>query len=1165
MEKFEKAAKSKALQMAAKNLDWEKVMALVDELGPQSWRERSLMGDAPEWAAYDECAKRGAEPPWSWLETLEAKPHEIDLLEKRAIERWDSMSPKSKDIASRWMFACAPKQPWSGCFSEMSSKDESLAEGWGAELLSRLGKGSLDASWAQHPGFWRMCSKASPKMTAKMGQALHGSGMGSIGLASTHGAMGLASAWIDRLDPEQALLVLGLAHCSSMNDWSQFEQACLGVGGDLGAELNTRDLSSMVAEAARPGASVYQGAFFAIYQQGELASPRYGSGDAKSWGKAMQKLASRASMALASAGAGAPELSEWLSERLDPKFVALAMPERAANLDFSNFDGQQVVEALTQLHKSGDVDALARAGSLAAQRLWDLNRRFESLGLDTPRHGGLDDAALALWRAQDARGFEGFLVKLSELAGSAGVASSLCGIPSPALHSDGGFKEPGCAGQVIALLRLVDPSSRDGLGRLVWSQEGQRSDPLTALLAKAEAAAHLELLDAGALESWDFDPPAELGPREAWRSLNLGKEPWAKSSAPAMAVEGWESSFEAIERFRMELGHGQSSRLESGVPPTPRMDKGAPSARNAWNIFAMGHAKLAADWLCQQWMGTQGQSEMADKLCASMSKAARAQIARRMPEAFEEKMESWAKGKAQLRVVSSCQDAAKALGEDGPSAPSFQEALCAACMCASAYGLAKSHRPEQSGYYGSRDIRTASRLAEQAKDLDGYLAQACEALSMSDWDESGDFGKKELCGKGFWGALCMKSTSTDIASTGWALDWADAGLSAKSEHAQASLRGLFEIPPGEHASDERWMQLLGEAKFCLSAAGVEGWHRLPGEHSALEMAVDCRALSSGLAGRADRGCFGEGVVKKLVEMGAKASDNEAPKGRDALALCATVERKQSPSSVMKALLRSPSANPSQGALLSILAKGKSTLSEKLVDDLSGKALANPCMDALVRLGLCCPDVRPGLWLVNALKSEGGKFLAPDLLAAMARGGADAKSCASVSMCMNQRGLSPSVESQSSMDLCAFGELLKSDTWNFSQNISNWMKAGARPGQVKLDALPGVVAQSCARSGCVDSASLPQAALAMALDHWSGAKPSGGLGARLLSAVCSWPSEWMGPGELRSVGFFMSEIESRGKAEPLRAAVEDSDLAKLEAWAISSVAVASGPKAAKQRL
>lgn len=1165
MEKFEKAAKSKGLHMAAKNLDWEKAKALVDELGPQSWRERSLMGDSPEWAAYDECARLGVEPSWSMLESLGAKTHEIDQLEKRAIERWESMAPKSKEIAARWMLSCAPKQPWSGCFSEISSKDDAVAEGWGAELLNRLGKGSLDASWSQHPGFWRMCSKASPKMTVKIGQALHAAAMGSIGSASKNGAMGLASAWIDRLDPEQALLVLALAHCSSMNDWHQFEQTCGEAGGVLGSELKTRDLSSMVAEAARPGSTGSQSEFIAIYQQGELASPRYGSGDAKSWGKAMRKMASRAAMALSSAGEGAPELSNWLSERMDPKLVAVAMPERAANLDFSNLSGQQVIDALIQLHKSGDVDALARAGSLAAQRLWDLNQRLESLGLDRPRHGGIDDAALALWRAQDARGFEGFLVKLRELSGSAGIASSLCGIPSPALNYDGGFKEPGCAGQVIALLRVVDPSSLDGSGSLVWGQEGQRSDPLSALLAKAEAAAHLDLLDAGALEAWDFEAPAEMGPRETWGSLHLSKEPWAKSTTPAMAVEGWESAFEAIERFRLELTHAQPSRFESGVPPKPGMDKGSPSARNAWNVFATGHAKLAADWLCQQWMGTLGQSEMADKLCSSMGAQAREAIAQRMPEAFEEKMESWSKGKMQLRVVASCQAAAKALGEDGPSTPSVQEALCAACMCASAYGLAKSYRPEQSGYYGSRDARTSSRLAEQAKELDGYLPQACSALSMSGWGESGPFGKKELCGKGFWGALCMKATSSDIASKGWAQEWADAGLSAQSEHAQASLRGLFEIPPSEHANDERWMQLLAEAQACLSAAGVEGWHRLSGEHSALEMAVDCRAMSSGAVGRADRGCFGEGVVKKLIEMGARASDDQAPKGRDALALCASVERKQSPSSVMKALLRSPSANPSQGALLSILAKGKSTLSEKLVDELSGKALARPCMDALVRLGLCCPDARPGLWLANALKSEGGKVLAPDLLAALARGGADAKSCASVAMCMQQRRLSPSLESQRSMDLGAFGELLKSDSWNFSQNISNWMQAGAKPGAVRLDALPGLVAQSCARSGCVDSASLPQAALAMALDHWSAAKPSGGLGARLLSVVCSLPEEWMGPSELQSVGFFMSEIESRGKAEALRAAVEDSDLAKLESWAISAVAGSAGPKAPRQRL
>jgi hypothetical protein len=305
-------------------------------------------------------------------------------------------------------------------------------------------------------------------------------------------------------------------------------------------------------------------------------------------------------------------------------------------------------------------------------------------------------------------------------------------------------------------------------------------------------------------------------------------------------------------------------------------------------------------------------------------------------------------------------------------------------MCASAYGLSKSNDHEKSGYYGSSDNRTGSRLSEQAKELDGYLAKACEVLSMSQWEEWGPFGKKELCAKGFWGALCMKSIARDVEASGWAQDWDDADLSEKSAHAQASLRGLFEIPPSEHDSDERCLQLLAEAKKCLDKAGVDGWRRLPGEHSVLEMAVEARAIPNGLMVRADRGCFGVGVVKKLVEMGACPSDDQAPKGRDALALCALVERKYSSSSVMKAVLSSPMGNPSKGELVSILAKGESTLSGKLVDELSAKAVGNPSMDTLVRLGLCCPDAKAVLWLGNALKSKEGEKLAPDLLGELGR-------------------------------------------------------------------------------------------------------------------------------------------------------------------------------------
>jgi hypothetical protein len=1009
-----------------------------------------------------------------------------------------------------------------------------------------------------------MCAKAAPKMAPKLAQSLRESSMGSIGMAAKNGATTLASLWIDRLDPEQALLVLAMGHVSSTRDWEAFEQACRGAGGELGRELGTRDLKAMMGEAARPGSTASKEGFVSIYQKEELAKPHYGSADANTWERAMKRLASRASMALAGSGAGAVSLSDWLSARLDPKLVAVALPQRALSLDFSELDGQQVVAALIQLHKSGDVDALARAGSLAAQRLWDLNQKLESLGLDRHRQGGIDEAALVLWRSQDARGFEAFLMKLSDLAGSSGIAAGLCGIPTPALHYDGGFKEPGCAGQVIALLRVVGSDAKDANGALIWSQKSKRSDPLAALLSKSEDAAHLALLDAGAFEAWDYEVPKPIGARSSWSGLNLAREPWAKTTSPERAVEAWESAFEAMEHLRMELGQVQEQRLAYGVPPKPGIEKGSPSARNAWNIFAIGQAKLAADWLCEQWMGSQAQCEIADKLCASLNKDVRKAIIKSMPEAFEVQMASWSK-KGSQRVIASCQAAARALGEDGPSIPSVQETLCAAFMCASAYGLSKSNDHEKSGYYGSRDNRTGSRLSEQAKELDGYLAKACEVLSMSQWEEWGPFGKKELCAKGFWGALCMKSIARDVEASGWEKDWDDAGLSEKSAHAQASLRGLFEIPPSEHDSDERCLQLLATAKKCLDKAGVDGWRRLPGEHSVLEMAVEARAIPNGLMVRADRGCFGVGVVKKLVEMGACPSDDQAPKGRDALALCALVERKYSSSSVMKALLSSPMGNPSKGELVSILAKGESTLSGKLVDELSAKAVGNPSMDTLVRLGLCCPDAKAVLWLGNALKSKEGEKLAPDLLGELGRARADAKSCAAVSMCMSQRGLVMSVESQRAMDRCALGELLKSDTWDFAENMGNWIKAGASKVQMSLEDLPGQLAQSCLRAGMRDSASLPQAALAMALDYWSGEKPTGGLGARVLSVVCSLPQEWMGADEVGSVGWFMSEIESRGKAEALRTALVEADIAKLESWALSAVACTARQKKARQSL
>ena len=291
-------------------------------------------------------------------------------------------------------------------------------------------------------------------------------------------------------------------------------------------------------------------------------------------------------------------------------------------------------------------------------------------------------------------------------------------------------------------------------------------------------------------------------------------------------------------------------------------------------------------------------------------------------------------------------------------------------------------------------------LTDSALGLRNHLPRAALLLQKADppWIGTYGFNGSELAAKAAWGALALESVVRREVS--WGEGWNGIKIDPKSPQARALLSAMFTpVTLSESLKRERSvLELAQEAQSWIAEQGVNGFERLSGltpSRSALELVVDCKMETRW--SDETPSSFGPEICLDLVKRGANPSDPDAPCGRDALALAATIHRRESPSKLMKALLSSPLSKPGRGALWVILCDtAKAKLSEKLTGELMERARDKPEMSGLTLLaeGLSEFDTRAQREMARAFESSpAARALAGEgLLGAMARQGASPMRC-----------------------------------------------------------------------------------------------------------------------------------------------------------------------------
>ena len=313
----------------------------------------------------------------------------------------------------------------------------------------------------------------------------------------------------------------------------------------------------------------------------------------------------------------------------------------------------------------------------------------------------------------------------------------------------------------------------------------------------------------------------------------------------------------------------------------------------------------------------------------------------------------------------------------------------------------------------------------------------------------------------------------------WSELWEGIELDPGNQWTDSCLSALFTPSALARGGGADIMSLLGEASSWLNGFGAKGLGRLPGERSAIERAVDSRFGTGKGKPDSEDGCFGEEVATKLLQLGADPSDPGAPGGMDALALCAGLERRASPSSVMKALAKSGRAFPGRGALLARLSTG-SGLSEKMVDTLADAALGKPELGALALLGSKVgSSALARAWIVRLMSSspDAKAFAGDGLLGEMVAIDAGAFACLAVAGAMREQGLEPSKADRRA--LLAHGMLGDMERCD-EEILAKWAQAGASKEPIDGSLLDGEMGKACVDAGLGPTVCVADALMARAL-------------------------------------------------------------------------------------
>ena len=1174
---FEREALGKALEIAASAGAWDKAGALLSKLGEAAWARPALMGESPQRKALDRAWSLGEAPPSDWQEARRDAPGAFEEMEARAFDlaRRGAASRDAGRAALGWLARSAPRNRspfglafdgWRADGSEAGAKKLDLSE-WARALAERAREGSLDASWRDCRGLWAMRADlaAGPAADA-FDDALAKAGLLPPILAASMGCEGTAQRAIKSLAPEKALAALAARLSESAGDWAAFEALAPSPGASggngAGSDLSWRDLACEGEQ--RADLDFMENFAHPVWGSRTWASAAGYKGEALAR-KAIGALARRAAPLLSGADAGSLAMRAWVAARA-PAEVATELSPRGSDYDLSAYSREEVFEAIEQAREL-DSPELAGLGRAAAERLWGLR---EPSAEPFKNASGFDKAAGGLWRAAAPEAFEAYARRLSELCGAAGEAAYLCGLPEPLLRRE--FEnQPGSPGHLVALGRAFPPGclTLDGADR--WGESHGGPSGWAFELRRSLGVSHLaRSLDAGELGGWMGAPPPEpLPPIESWGEVDLRESRWRAGAQGADVSAGFEGALEALCELALR---GDPEHSEPDRPATGG-NEDAPS-RLAWRRYAQARPQRCAELLAERWTSGEFEGREATLVAEFLAPEQKAAVARELPAAIQAAFEkfgairgSGGSSRAAPRAHEASRKAAQALASASEAAFDERDRLCAACMAASAYGIGLALGARS----GSLEHWDKALLADSAKGLREHLPRAALLLGSSDVDEprAEGFGGADLAAKAAWGALALESAAPGRGS--WGALWEDVAIDPRTSQARALLSAMFTPAALERRAGPGLESLAAEAHAWASRQGADGFGRLEGREgarSALELAVDCRVERKWRD--EDASSFGPGICQALVGMGADPSAADAPRGDDAMALCAKLHRRESPSKSMKALMGSPLAKPGRGALWSILAdSSKAKLSEKLSDELRARARFEPEMSGLARLAEGSGEFDAGARreLERALtESPRVRELAGSgLLGAMARHGASSTRCEDAGGKMRAVGVEPT--ERDARDMAVHGLLREARkagarSTNFASEARLWARAGAWGGPLDAAGVPDEIAAICREEGLGDAPAAGAICVALAARAWRGKDQ--GATTQLLLGVAELHEAGLGSPDLsRALAPLLVAIQKEGRSAKLVSMMGSGAWERLEAVALAAEASKKRPAASKR--
>ena len=1170
MDPLERGDLEAALARAAKSGDWAAAKALGEELGPRAWGRRALMGESPEGLAFERALKaQGAPEPLDWIAKQGSDPQRRSRLEARLAQALaKGETPDAGGRAGAWLAASCASAPEREELASVSGVAGFDAGPWAREMAQRIRSGEASRAWSQSDHFWRLLEKSlSTQSGEDLFSALGRARMARPFKASSAGAVQACKRMMSGLSAPKALALLAASSCQTKEDWDEFELACGSEAGDAWAAMEGLGFQegdgwkALAADAA--GAPLSEG-FDALgvgtNWGGELSRGSRDLGIGSAWTHALEACAQSAAPALEDPRvAGA---LDWIAKKVPATAAAKAAPGLAARGDLSRLSASEVLEALSRLSQahSASLEAAARS---AAARLWELR---ETPGQDSARGKGrhreestpLREAALELWQANAPKAFEAFLAELERLAGSKAGLSTLSGFPQALRWARA---TPGAAGNVVALARAFGPGSLDDRGLSPWmDSDGEGSDALHTVAQACATGARLALIESG---GGSGPAPARWADWEALKAADLSATRWMGGQGATAAEQGWESAQEALAL----LGRLIEAGAKSARPPDPEEGPGA--FRNAWACFAEGWPEEVASWAASGWLAGEAKAKLASDVCSWLSPQGRSLVAKAAPKAFVEAAGQASRGalgseEGDGALARASREAAKALSPKDP------EALCAAAMCACAVGLAGAVS-RWDGQQRRSAERAATGLAE-------YLPLA-SATARRRWEGEGrGLRGIDLGSRAARAALQLKASGLIEGPLAASMsEWEGATLDPSSPWTAGVLGGLFEESAWELADGRSNPQLWLQA-FEWSKKSGAGLGREPGGASALELAVDARARKmqkpsernddpDSRAGAART--FGEQAIQALVAMGADPSDPQAGEGWDALALCTRLERADSPSSAMKALLASPKANPGRGAMWARVARGKANFSTKLEDTLLARAREHCELEALALLA-SKPLGSSERELSRALmESPKAREAAPDLLGKMCEMGASSDACLKAALAMEAAGLAPSEASRLAMGEAAAKELDNGSPWGLEASWTRWAKAGAASPKLSKELVGEAIWQSWEAMGFKTAPALGELCCAVALWQVEGAGRQASVGgqraAMFALAAVGLPKHLAGGRVGAAMSRVWDALDRSGALAFAKREVGEAKMALLEACALSGslastqAAPARGPR------